>query len=74
MNLQFKDRTVARTYVAVTLGVPRAAKGRVATNVGRDLRDRKKMAAFAYGSLRQAAAALTCPAGGCRPLAGCLPA
>ena len=51
---QFKDRTVARTYVAITLGVPRGAKGRVATNVGRDLRDRKKMAAFAYGSLRRA--------------------
>ncbi|KAL4856789.1 RNA pseudouridine synthase 2 [Chlorella vulgaris] len=55
--LQFKDRTVRRTYVSVALGVPRPAEGRVATNVGRDLRDRKKMAAFAYASARGRTAA-----------------
>lgn len=33
--LQFKDRTVQRTYVAVALGVPRPPAGRVATNIGR---------------------------------------
>ena len=52
LAVQFKDRTVARTYLSITLGVPREAQGRVATNVGRDMRDRKRMAAFAYGSLR----------------------
>lgn len=50
--LQFKDRTVQRAYWAITLGVPAPTAGRVATNVGRDLRDRKKMAAFAYASAR----------------------
>jgi 23S rRNA pseudouridine1911/1915/1917 synthase len=49
---QFKDRTVGRAYQALTLGVPRPPSARVATNVGRDFRDRKKMAAFAYGSTR----------------------
>ena len=39
-----------REYWAVTLGLPSPPEGRVAANVGRDLRDRKKMAAFAYGS------------------------
>lgn len=33
--LQFKDRTVSRSYVAITLGVPRPPEGRVATNIGR---------------------------------------
>ena len=46
-----------RTYVSVTLGVPRPAKGRVAANVGRDLRERKKMASFAYASARGRTAA-----------------
>ncbi|KAL4447413.1 hypothetical protein ABPG75_004632 [Micractinium tetrahymenae] len=54
---QFKDRTVSRTYVSIALGVPRPPEGRVATNVGRDLRDRKKMAAFAYASARGRTAA-----------------
>lgn len=35
LHSQFKDRTVSRTYQAITLGVPRPPEGRVATNVGR---------------------------------------
>ncbi|PSC67546.1 ribosomal large subunit pseudouridine synthase D [Micractinium conductrix] len=54
---QFKDRTVRRTYHSITLGVPRPTQGRVATYVGRDLRDRKRMAAFAYASARGRTAA-----------------
>lgn len=37
---------VDRLYLSVTLGCPLAAAGKVETNVGRDLRDRKRMAAF----------------------------
>jgi hypothetical protein len=36
--------------MSVTLGCPRVSSGRVEANVGRDLRDRKKMAAFTYHS------------------------
>jgi len=49
---QFKDRSVGRTYYALTLGVPHPSKGRVETNIGRDFRDRKKMAAFEFCSTR----------------------
>ncbi|GAB4822268.1 hypothetical protein N2152v2_009314 [Parachlorella kessleri] len=54
---QFKERSVQRAYWAITVGIPSPSEGRVATNVGRDLRDRKKMAAFAYGSARGRTAA-----------------
>lgn len=49
---QFKDRTVERRYWSVTLGVPRLKEGRVETNIDRSVGDRKKMAAYAYGSSR----------------------
>ncbi|KAG7666650.1 putative RNA pseudouridine synthase 2, chloroplastic [Nannochloris sp. 'desiccata'] len=49
---QFKDRSVGRAYHALTLGVPQSSKGRVETNIGRDFRDRKKMAAFEFCSTR----------------------
>ncbi|KAK9816418.1 hypothetical protein WJX72_000028 [[Myrmecia] bisecta] len=45
---QFKARTVQRTYWSIVLGRPKPGQGRVETNVGRDLKDRKRMAAFAY--------------------------
>lgn len=54
---QFKDRSVERTYWSLTVRVPSSSSGRIATNVGRDLRDRKKMAAFSYGSTRGRTAA-----------------
>lgn len=54
---QFKDRSVERTYWSLTVRVPSASSGRIAANVGRDFRDRKKMAAFAYGSTRGRTAA-----------------
>ncbi len=49
---------VERTYQAIVLGQPQRQQGRVETNVGRDLHDRKKMAAFAYMSNRHAPAEL----------------
>lgn len=57
LSRQFRDRTVERAYVGVTLRTPRPPSGRVATNVGRDFRDRKKMAAFAYDGGRGRTAA-----------------
>ena len=49
---QFKDRSIKRTYLSITLGVPYPLQNKVETNIGRDFRDRKKMAAFAYASTR----------------------
>lgn len=49
---QFKERSIKRTYLSITLGVPYPSQGKVETNIGRDFRDRKKMAAFAYASSR----------------------
>ena len=42
---QLQARTVGRTYLALVHGVP-PASGRVATPIGRDVRDRTKMATF----------------------------
>ena len=52
LSAQFKNRTVDRMYHSIAIGVPRPNKGIITTNVGRDFRDRKKMAAFAYGCTR----------------------
>ena len=52
LSEQFKDRTIDRTYLSITLGVPKPPTGRVVTNIGRDFRDRKKMASFEYACTR----------------------
>lgn len=39
-------------YNAIVLGEPKAAEGIVETNIGRDIRDRKKMGTFPYNSSR----------------------
>lgn len=57
LSAQFKDRTVTRTYLSVTLGVPKPSQARIQTNIGRDFRDRKKMAAFEYACTRGKSAA-----------------
>ena len=51
---QFKAHTVQRVYNAIVLGVPKEAEGVIETNIGRDIRDRKKMGVFPYMSSRQA--------------------
>lgn len=50
---QFKAHTVQRVYHAIVLGVPKQAEGVIETNIGRDIRDRKKMGVFPYMSSRQ---------------------
>lgn len=57
LSAQFKDRTVTRTYLSLTLGVPKPSEARIRTNIGRDFRDRKKMAAFEYACTRGKSAA-----------------
>ena len=46
---QFADRTVDRAYKAVVWGVPRPAEGRIEGNIGRNPRNRKKMAVVTSG-------------------------
>ncbi|GFH07382.1 RNA pseudourine synthase 2, chloroplastic, partial [Haematococcus lacustris] len=41
---------VGRVYCSITLGCPHPAAGRVLTNIDRDPGERKRMAAFPYGS------------------------
>jgi 23S rRNA pseudouridine1911/1915/1917 synthase len=52
LSKQFKDRTIERTYLSITLGLPKPPEGRIVTNIGRDFRDRKKMAAFEHECTR----------------------
>ena len=55
---------VERQYEAIVLGAPKQAEGTVETNIGRDVRDRKKMGVFPYLSSR---CAVACP---CAPQSG----
>ncbi len=41
---QFESRTIRRRYQALVWGVPAAREGRIETHLGRDPRDRKRMA------------------------------
>ena len=49
LGKQFFDKTTRREYVAVVWGEP-DANGTVRSNIGRDMRDRLKMAVFPLGS------------------------
>jgi 23S rRNA pseudouridine1911/1915/1917 synthase len=46
---QFEHRTIRRLYLALVWGVPAPAQGTVETQLGRDRRDRKKMAVMRTG-------------------------
>jgi 23S rRNA pseudouridine1911/1915/1917 synthase len=46
---QFADHSIERSYIAVVWGVPRQTRGRIEGNIGRDRRNRKKMAVVARG-------------------------
>lgn len=46
LGKQFYEKTTSRQYVALVWGEPRESVGTVTMNIGRDLRDRLKMAAF----------------------------
>lgn len=43
---------VERSYLALTIGLPKQASSTVETNIGRDLKDPKKMAPFGFYSSR----------------------
>ncbi|MGQ0674714.1 MAG: RluA family pseudouridine synthase [Rhodospirillales bacterium] len=49
LSKQFAERTVDRLYSAVVWGVPRPAQGEIAAAIGRDPRNRKRMAAVTRG-------------------------
>ena len=49
LTAQFAARTVRRLYGAVVWGVPSPRSGEIAANIGRNPRNRKKMAALAEG-------------------------
>ena len=46
---QFEAHTVERVYAAIVKGAPRPASGEIAGNIGRNPRDRKKMAVVRAG-------------------------
>jgi len=54
LQKQFKDRTVGKTYLALVDGSPPTSSGRVDAPIGRDLRDRKRMAVTALRHGREA--------------------
>jgi 23S rRNA pseudouridine1911/1915/1917 synthase len=46
---QFGDRSIEKEYMALVLGAPPASRGRIEAPVGRDPRDRQRMAVVAGG-------------------------
>jgi 23S rRNA pseudouridine1911/1915/1917 synthase len=44
LQKQFKDRQVIKTYLALVEGHPKTPEGRIEAHIGRDTRDRKRMA------------------------------
>ncbi len=56
---QFKDRKVHKTYLALTDGLPPTSKGRVEAAIGRDVRNRKRMAVVPDGRGRSAITSYT---------------
>jgi len=52
LSEQFKQHTITREYVALIYGQLKRAKGSFSSNLGRNPRDRKKMASLASGGRR----------------------
>lgn len=50
LGKQFFNKTTKREYCAVVWGAPKPSDGTIESNIGRDLRDRLKMAVFETGS------------------------
>lgn len=46
LGLQFFNKTTKREYLALTWGVPKPNEGTIVGNIGRDVRDRLKMAVY----------------------------
>lgn len=55
LSRQFYDRTTSRKYMALVWGIPEADEGTIEGHIGRDIRDRKKMAVYPDGSQGKAA-------------------
>lgn len=53
LSALFAKHDIERTYIALTRGTPNALSGRIDTQIGRSLHDRKKMAVLKHGG-RQA--------------------
>lgn len=51
---QFQERSVSKTYLALTDGHPRTPSGRIEAAIGRDPQQRKRMAVVAAGKGREA--------------------
>ena len=49
LGLQFFNKTTQRKYIALVWGMPKEEDGRIEGNIGRDPRDRMKMAVFPEG-------------------------
>jgi 23S rRNA pseudouridine1911/1915/1917 synthase len=49
LSALFAAHDIERAYIALTRGAPRAARGTIATRIGRSPRDRKKMAVLRSG-------------------------
>jgi 23S rRNA pseudouridine1911/1915/1917 synthase len=49
LSLQFYKKTTKRTYWALVWGIPKEETGRIDCNIGRDQRDRMKMAVYPDG-------------------------
>jgi 23S rRNA pseudouridine1911/1915/1917 synthase len=52
LQAQFKARTVEKKYLALVVGTPPSENGRIEAAIGRDSRNRKRMAVFAEGQGR----------------------
>lgn len=49
LGIQFFNKTTQREYIALIWGIPKEDEGRIEGNIGRDPRDRMKMAVFPDG-------------------------
>ncbi len=54
LSKQFANRTTRRQYAAFVWGAPEEDTGRIEANIGRDTRDRKKMAVVSHGKGKHA--------------------
>lgn len=54
LSSQFKDRTVSKVYLALTLGTMEHTRGKIIASIARDRHDRKKMAVTAEGHGKEA--------------------
>jgi 23S rRNA pseudouridine1911/1915/1917 synthase len=54
LQKQFKDRKVEKTYLAITDGQPPTPTGQIEAGIGRDPKDRQRMAVLPAGKSREA--------------------